>query len=447
MVPLHALMCQPVSRRIMLAARAGTRPYVAFALAAVLGFGTAIRSTSAKAGESMPAVSNGGTVPEKNAGSDPAPVSAGASTPDSVVAATATHDSSSAPAQTEPAGAKSSPPAEHADHGSENAAAARPTEKPPDAPPGAAKHIDADLKAAPPAQGEAAAKPSAKAPIRGRKVSVRKGKAPVKPGSGTAAKPPTTPTNPKTPAVESKPPEVDRAGAELNRTDRFLAGRERSVMLSKNTRAIKLFASALDFQADSRDAFKVRQYARAQRLSLAAREFADRASRMVGPPREDPDYVERVLRRTDDALDRAKDVLQTGAGPVSWKRHEDLKSGQKDAWKTFKGGDVGSAYKQTLGVRDGVLGLLRDLQDLPVPRVTAEKAIGGAQAAFDQASKELGPKPNGEAGRFVRLASEYLSKARQSFSRGSYRSALLQAKVVERHLERAVDAGRSRPGT
>jgi hypothetical protein len=112
----------------------------------------------------------------------------------------------------------------------------------------------------------------------------------------------------------------------------------------------------------------------------------------------------------------------------------------------FKDGDVGTAYKQTLGVREGVLALLRQLQDLPVPRETAEKAIGGAQAALEQANKELGPKPTLEALRLVRLANEYLAKARQSFSRGSYRSALLQAKVVERHVEHAVDVGRPRSG-
>jgi hypothetical protein len=230
----------------------------------------------------------------------------------------------------------------------------------------------------------------------------------------------------------------------VERTERFAARVQRSVLTSKNTRAMKLFASALDFQADSREAYKVRQYARAERLTLAARDFADRASRMVGPPREDPDFVERILKRTDDALERAKDVLRNGADRASWRSHEDLRNQQKDAWKTFKDGDVGSAYKQTLAVREGVLVLLRQLQDLPVPRETAEKAIGGAQAALEQANKELGPKPNAEAVRLVRLANEYLAKARQSFQRGSYRSALLQAKVVERHAEHAVDVGRPR---
>ena len=238
--------------------------------------------------------------------------------------------------------------------------------------------------------------------------------------------------------------EADRVSSELERTERFVGRAQKSILSSKNTRAIKLFTSALDFQSDSREACKVRQYARAERLTLAARDFADRATRMVGPPREDPDFVEHVLRRTDDALERAKDVLQTGAGRDSWRQHEDLKQEQKEAWRVFKAGDVVGAYRETQGVREGVLALLRQLQDLPVPRETAEKAIGGAQMALDQANKELGPKPSVEAVRLVRLANEYLAKARQSFSRGSYRSALLQAKVVERHVEHAVDVGRPR---
>lgn len=239
-------------------------------------------------------------------------------------------------------------------------------------------------------------------------------------------------------------PEPDRVARELDRTERGIARSRRSVTHSKNTRAQKLLASALDFQSDAREAYKVNQYARAERLTLAARGYADRASRMVGPPREDPEYVERVLQRTDDAIDRAKDVLNNGARQDAWNRHDRLKESQKEAWQTMKAGDVGQAYKQTVAVREGVLNLLRQLEDVPVPRATAEKAISGARIALEQASKELGPKPNAKATRLMRLANEYLGKARDSFNRKSYRSALLQAKVVERHIERAVDVGRPR---
>ena len=302
--------------------------------------------------------------------------------------------------------------------------------------PAPAEHIE---NASPP-PAEKAADPVSKSKQGTRAVKARP---PVR--TRALARTPSTRKAVRPPVVHEAFTEADRVSAELERTERFVGRAQKPILLSKNTRAIKLFTSALDFQSDSREACKVRQYARAERLTLAARDFADRASRMVGPPREDPDYVEHVLRRTDDALDRAKDVLRNGAGRYAWSQHEGLKEEQKDAWKVFKSGDVGSAYKQTLGVREGVLVLLRQLQDLPVPRETAEKAIGGAQAALEQASKELGPRPTPEAVRLVRLAGDYLNKARQSYSRGSYRSALLQAKVVEWHVEHAVDVGR--PGS
>ncbi|HXF59599.1 MAG TPA: hypothetical protein VN539_07225 [Candidatus Saccharimonadales bacterium] len=374
-----------------------------------------------------------------------APAPAPAMKPDSIVTAAALRDSVEKKGDT--GTSKDPEPAEHIENASTPSA-----EKPAEAtaaPAGLSKPADRAAKVTPGGGSTTAPKVAVPKPGGSRAVGMRTR------GTGKRAvtRAPSTKKRAGDPSRQTlRAPllheftESDRVSSELERTERFVGRAQKSILLSKNTRAIKLFTSALDFQSDSREACKVRQYARAERLTLAARDFADRASRMVGPPREDPDYVDHVLRRTDDALERAKDVLKTGAGRYAWSQHEELKQEQKDAWRVFKSGDVGSAYKQTLGVREGVLALLRQLQDLPVPRETAEKAIGGAQAALEQASRELGPRPTLEAVRLVRLAGEYLTKARQSFSRGSYRSALLQAKVVERHVEHAVDVGRPRSG-
>jgi hypothetical protein len=360
-----------------------------------------------------------GTAPPQ---ATPTPAAAPALKPDSIVTAVAApRDSSAKASESVQAPAQEPQPAERLE--------SPPAEKPVDA-----------VKPAEAAPNLATPKVSSTKGAARALTRTRPSRAPARPKTARARR-----HAPRPAAVHDTFTEADRVQTELERTERFVGRAQKSILTSKNTRAIKLFTSALDFQSDSREACKVHQYARAERLTLAARDFADRATRMVGPPREDPDYVEHVLRRTDDALDRAKDVLKTGAGRYAWNQHEGLRQEQKDAWKIFKQGDVGSAYKQTLGVREGVLVLLRQLQDLPVPRETAEKAIGGAQAALEQASRELGPRPSVEAQRLVRLAGEYLTKARQSFQRGSYRSALLQAKVVERHVEHAVDVGR--PGS
>ncbi|HLF07524.1 MAG TPA: hypothetical protein VI893_10210, partial [Thermoplasmata archaeon] len=290
------------------------------------------------------------------------------------------------------------------------------------------------------------AKPAARAKTRPKAAAPTTKAAPAPKPAEPATKPAAPATKPAEPQGPTPTivPESERVARELDRTDRVIARAKRTVEKSKNGRALKALASASDFQADAREAQAQHQYARSQRLTLAAREYADRASRMVGPPREDPEYVESVLKRTDDALDRAKDVLQNGADRHTWDQHESLKHQQKDAWKTFKEGRIEDGYKATLAVRSGVLNLLRKIDDLPVPRETAEKAIDGAKAAMERANKDLGPKPGAEALRFVRLANSYLSKARVSYDRRSYRDALLQAKVVEQNLEKAVDAARPR---
>jgi hypothetical protein len=431
----------------MSAARAGARFVALCSLMGLALFGATgpVAARTAAADDSTQVATTTPATQEKvspaEVHSTPAPAPAASARADSVVAEAVKDSASAAPAADEPKAKDAAPPERPED------AAATPSGKAPDAAaiPVVSKPPEAETKQ----QKAIPTGPDVKARTKGatRPVAGRGPKG--APKTGAIAKPMTTRQQPNGAAPPSVLPpegrsESDRVGSEVERTERFAARVQRSVLTSKNTRAMKLFASALDFQADSREAYKVRQYARAERLTLAARDFADRASRMVGPPREDPDFVERILKRTDDALERAKDVLRNGADRASWRSHEDLRNQQKDAWKTFKDGDVGSAYKQTLAVREGVLVLLRQLQDLPVPRETAEKAIGGAQAALEQANKELGPKPNAEAVRLVRLANEYLAKARQSFQRGSYRSALLQAKVVERHAEHAVDVGRPR---
>lgn len=420
MFPLDRTLDGPAGRRTMPIGSGSALSVAAYALVAAL----ALCASGAGAAATAEADDALGTVTAAPSGEPDSPADA----PPAAGAQGSNPDSTGAPAQ-----AKDVAPVRHA----ENSAAA--PEIQPEAP--------ASVKpAGAPASAKPAGAPAATSAAKPAEMQAKPAKTPT---HASAAK-----SRPKTAEAPSAQegagagrvtvPESERVGRELDRTDRGIARARRSVAISKNTQAQKLLSSGLDFQSDARGACKVHQYARAERLTLVARDYADRAARMVGPPREDPDYVEHVLQRTDDALDRAKDVLKNGAGQDARNRHEDLKRSQKEAWKTLKAGDVGQAYKQTLAVREGVLDLLGKLSDLPVPREAAEKAISGAQVALEQATKELGPRPSGEAARLVRLANSYLDKARDSFNKKSYRSALLQAKVVERHLERAVDVGRPR---
>jgi hypothetical protein len=190
----------------------------------------------------------------------------------------------------------------------------------------------------------------------------------------------------------------------------------------------------------------VRQYARAQRLTLVARDYAERAVRIVGPAVDDPEYVEGVLDRTDDALDRLKEFVKAGGGgPGAERRLDRLRRDQKAAREQFRAGDVSGAYKATVAVREGALKILAPGQNPPTVRIspeTAERAVKSAERVRENAAVDIGPRPGTQATRYLARADQLLAKARAQLSRGNPGEALRSAQAAERQLERAVDAAR-----
>jgi hypothetical protein len=54
----------------------------------------------------------------------------------------------------------------------------------------------------------------------------------------------------------------------------------------------------------------------------------------------------------------------------------------------------------------------------------------------------MGPRPASRALRLERDAELQLARARDSFTRNAFRDTLLHSKLVERHLQRAMEANR-----
>ncbi len=236
--------------------------------------------------------------------------------------------------------------------------------------------------------------------------------------------------------------EGERVAREIERTTLSMGRASAIVSRSRNGRANDLLGSADQFQQDARSAYDLRQFARAQRLTLAARDYADRATRIVGPATDDPDYVKSVLERTDDALDRLKDVIRSLDRPRDTSRYESLKDDQRDAWKLFHGGDVRGGFTATVRVRDGVLDVFQRLPEVPISCGAADKAIKNAQGTREKAAAEIGARPPAEATRRLAQADGQLAKARAYLARGDCKEALLRAKAAEQQFERSVDAAR-----
>jgi hypothetical protein len=236
--------------------------------------------------------------------------------------------------------------------------------------------------------------------------------------------------------------ESDRVLREITRTDRAILDAEGRVRRSGSDKARSDFKNARERQAEAREARYQAFYARANRLTLEARAYVKSAMIQAGPRENDPEVVDRALDQTDDALDRAKQLLEDAAPKAHRRTFESLRDRQEDARRLYKNGAMRSAYAETRDVRDGVLTLLKQCADLPVSRETARKALRRAERSMVQTRKEIGPKPVWRAAQLERDAQLQLARARSSFARNSYKDALLHSKLVERHLQRAMEARR-----
>jgi hypothetical protein len=248
---------------------------------------------------------------------------------------------------------------------------------------------------------------------------------------------------PATAPAATPPSESERLQEDLLHTERLLRVLRAKIQRSENPTAQDRFAAALKRQGEARDAFDQNHLARASRLTLEARTMARDSAFMVGPPEDDPAYVARALDRAGEALTLALEVFDRGASPSVWSRYHGLKNDLTHARELHKGGNTREAYRKGIAVRDAVLDLLTQTDDLPIPAGTASKALRRVEKAIDRAVKDMGPSPKEDAARWQRAASGHLAKAKQSYARKDYRSAVIYAKLAVRVLDQAVTAQRN----
>ena len=243
--------------------------------------------------------------------------------------------------------------------------------------------------------------------------------------------------------VGKVPSEQERLQHDLLHTDRLIRVLRAKIHRSGNSGAQDRFTAAMKREREARDAFDQSHFARSSRLTHEARTLAREAAVMVGPPEEDPAYVARTLDRSAEALTLALEVFDQGAGGSIWKRYNGLKNDLTRARELHREGDTREAYRMALEVRNSVLDLLTEAEDLPIPASTASKALRRVEQAVTRASKELGASPREEAAEWQREASGHLAKAKQSYGRKDYRSTMIYSKLALRVLDQAVTAQRN----
>lgn len=236
--------------------------------------------------------------------------------------------------------------------------------------------------------------------------------------------------------------EGDRVAREIVRTDQMIAGAEGRVRRSGSDKARSDYRNSRERQTEAKEANAQSFFARANRLTLEARAYLKSSLIQAGPAENDPDVVGRALDQTDDALERGKDIVDAASSSRQRLMLKSLQDRQENARRLYKNGVMRGAYAQTREVRSGVLDLLRQCADLPVTRETARQALRRAERVLVQTKKDMGPRAAARAQRLERDAELQLGRARVSFARNAYRDVLLHSKLVERHLQRAMEARR-----
>jgi len=278
--------------------------------------------------------------------------------------------------------------------------------------------------------------------VTGQRLETRAGRAAPK-ATGTAAVSNAAGPSSSISTTDAPLSESESIRRELTHTDRLIAVLKPKIFRTGNTQAQSRFGEAVAREKDARDAFGRNFYARATRLTREARSLAREAAVMVGPPEEDPVCVARAIDNAEDALSLARDVFDQGANGEVWRRYQTLRGDLQESRRQLEAGDARVAYRQAVQVRDGVLDLLQDSQNLPVPASTAERALKQAQETYDRASQELGTSPKENALKWRREAQGQLSKAKSAFQHRDYRDSILHAKLMERSLDEAITAQRN----
>jgi hypothetical protein len=147
-------------------------------------------------------------------------------------------------------------------------------------------------------------------------------------------------------------PDPERILAQLERTRELIERARDRIAECDNDRARALLKVAVEMQARAEAAANESRYLAALQLTLGARERALRALRMCNQEERLEESSDRALRRTDEAIARAKDVVgERGSERVRELLGRAVRL-QAEAWAQFRADHLEASLRMTLSARN-----------------------------------------------------------------------------------------------
>jgi hypothetical protein len=147
-------------------------------------------------------------------------------------------------------------------------------------------------------------------------------------------------------------PDPERVIAQIERTHELIERVRDRIEECKSERARSLLRVAIDMQARARAAVHEGRYLAALQLTLSARERALRALRMCNLEDNLQEASERALQRTDEVLDRAREVVSGSGSEPARELLGRAQRMQNEAWSQFRAEHFEACLRLTQAARN-----------------------------------------------------------------------------------------------
>ena len=158
------------------------------------------------------------------------------------------------------------------------------------------------------------------------------------------------------------------------------------------------------------------------------------------------DRLEDELRRTDEMLARAADVVRESESVRARDVLERAFSLQREAYGQCQGGRFALAGRMTLEARQVGGRAVTFAREDAATRDRASREMERADRELTRAREQLGEGPAGEVRRLLDEAQSLLERARVTFAEQQYRPALRLALAAQRLTGHALSSGDGRGG-
>jgi len=226
---------------------------------------------------------------------------------------------------------------------------------------------------------------------------------------------------------------------ELEKTDRAIADAEPVVEASGSERAEYHLGNAKGLQQSAWSSFRERKFAAAATYTRNARRQVEVALEFA---EFDPARLERELRKTDDAIEQARPIIERSGNRRALALLSDATARQDKARNAFRAERYRESFTDTKAARLMVEAALRLAQELNADEIRGE--LERTEELIRRFGPEITRSGNRRAIELWDLALDEQRKARRHFQAAEYLMALRMTRFARGHGRKALDLIRPR---